>query len=77
MRLIKLIAPMVVLVAGFAICTSSVYGNQTYAKKEKKSCTFCHAKVLSDKTAMTQNLNTKGNCYKDNDHSLANCTAKK
>ena len=77
MRTIKLAIPAIILATGFLICTSASYGTQQYAKKEKKSCTFCHAKALSDKTAMTKNLNAAGTCYKDNEHSLAKCSAPK
>ncbi len=77
MRTIKVILPAAILLCGIAVCTSSVYGTQEYAKKEKKSCTFCHAKTVSDKVEMGKNLNTTGACYKDNEHSLANCEAQK
>ncbi len=69
----KLALPSIILVGGFVICTSSVYGTPDYAKKEKKSCTTCHAKVVGDKAEMVKNLNQTGTCYKDNDHSLAKC----
>ena len=75
MRLMKLVAPALVLVGGFLICTSSVYGTADYAKKEKKGCTVCHSKVVADKTEMAKNLTDTGNCYKGNDHSLAKCAA--
>ena len=66
-----------ILVGGFVLCTSSVYGTPEYAKKEKKACTFCHNKVVSDKIEMAKQLNTTGTCYKDNDHSLSKCEAPK
>ena len=77
MRTIKLIVPAAVLMGGFMVCTSSMYGTPEYAKKEKKSCTFCHAKVATEKDDMVKNLNTVGTCYKDNDHTLAKCMAPK
>jgi hypothetical protein len=77
MRTIKLILPGAVLVSGIAVCTSSMYGTQEYAKKEKKSCTFCHGKMASDKAEMAKNLNANGACYKDNNHSLSKCEAQK
>jgi hypothetical protein len=52
-------------------------GTREYAKKEKKSCTFCHAKVTSDKAEMVKNLNAVGACYKEKAHSLATCEAAK
>jgi hypothetical protein len=76
MRTIKLAIPAAILATGFLICTSASYGTQQYAKKEKKSCTFCHAKSVA-KAEMAKNLNGAGTCYKDNEHSLANCAAPK
>ncbi len=72
MRL-KLIAPAAVLMGGFLVCTSSVYGTPDYAKKEKKTCNYCHTKMSSDKAEMAKSLNDTGTCYKTNDHSLAKC----
>lgn len=73
MRRLKLVVPAAILAGGFLLCTSSVYGTPDYAKKEKKGCTTCHAKMVSDKAEMAKNLNDTGNCYKSNDHSLAKC----
>jgi len=73
MRWMKLIAPAAVLTGGFLVCTSSVYGTAEYAKKEKKACTYCHTKMVAEKTEMAKNLNDAGNCYKSNEHSLAKC----
>lgn len=75
MRSIKLAAPALILATGFLLCTYSVYATPDYAKKEKKACTYCHAKVTSDKAEMVKNLNDAGNCYKDSSHSLAKCAA--
>ena len=75
MRL-KLLAPGAVLLTGFVVCTSSVYGTPDYAKKEKKACNYCHSKMTSDKAEMAKSLNDTGNCYKSNDHSLAKCATK-
>ena len=77
MRLIKSIMPPVVLIGGLLACVSSIYATNEYAKKEKKSCTFCHGKVVKDKQAMEKNLKAVGTCYKDNGHSLAKCSAAK
>jgi len=73
---LKLIAPAAVLIGGFLLCTTSVYGTADYAKKEKKACNYCHTKTVSDKAEMAKSLNDTGNCYKSNDHSLAKCAAK-
>ena len=75
MRLMKVAVPAAVLVGGFVICTSSVYGTTEYAKKEKKACTYCHTKTVSEKAEMAKNLNDTGNCYKGSDHSLTKCAA--
>jgi len=77
MRAIKLVIPAGILAAGFLAFTSPTYGTSAYGKKEKKSCTYCHAKVVKDKAEMVKNLNAAGTCYKDNDHSLAKCAPQK
>jgi hypothetical protein len=73
----KLVASTGVLLGGFLLCTTSVYETADYAKKEKKVCTYCHAKMSSEKAEMAKNLNDTGNCYKGNDHSLAKCAPPK
>lgn len=77
MKTIKIAIPAAVLSLGFLICTSSMYGTPEYAKKEKKTCTYCHSKLSSNKEEMLKSLNTTGTCYKDNDHSLAKCAPPK
>jgi hypothetical protein len=76
MRALKLILPAAFLMAGFLVCTTSSYGTQDYAKKEKKSCTFCHSKIEA-KDAMPKNLNDAGNYYKTHDHKLDGYVPKK
>jgi hypothetical protein len=76
MRAIKVLIPAAVVAGGMLVCTSSMMGTPEYAKKEKKSCTTCHAKVVGDKAEMVKNLNATGTCYKDNEHSLAKCSTK-
>ena len=73
----KITLPTMVLAAGMALCVSSSYGTQEYAKKEKKACTYCHAKMASDKGEMKKNLNDTGTCYETNEHSLAKCSPPK
>lgn len=77
MNALKLVLPTVVLTAGFLVCASATYGKQEYAKAEKKSCTFCHVKMVSDKAEMAKNLNDAGNYYKDHNHKLDGYTPKK
>jgi len=69
MRAMKLVVPAIIVLAGFVVCTSATYGKQEYAKKEKKNCVFCHAKVEA-KEAMAKNLNDAGKYYAEHDHSL-------
>ncbi len=69
MRVLKLVVPVTIAFAGLVISTTATYGKPEYAKKEKKSCTFCHAKVEA-KDAMEKNLNDAGKYYKAHDHSL-------
>jgi cytochrome c553 len=70
MRRMKLVLPAAVLAAGFLFCTTATYGKAEYAKKEKKACTFCHAKAGTDKEVMNNNLTDAGKYYKAHDHSL-------
>jgi hypothetical protein len=49
--------PAGIVLAGFFVCTSKSYGTAEYTKKQKKSCTTCHAKQSADKTEMAKNLN--------------------
>jgi len=72
----KVVIPATILLGGFLVCTWPTYGTPEYAKKEKKSCTYCHDKVAA-KEEMPKNLNAAGTCYKDNNHSLASCAAPK
>ena len=44
-------------------------GKPEYAKKEGKTCTYCHVKMGS------KELNDKGKCYKEKNHSLEGCPA--
>ena len=77
MRLAKWVVPSAVLTLGLLTCVSTIQATQEYGKKEKKSCTFCHAKVVKDVAEMNKNLKTAGTCYKENDHSLAKCSEAK
>jgi hypothetical protein len=62
---LKAILPAAILLGGFLVCTTASYGTAEYAKATKKSCTFCHEKMVSDKDAMTKNLNDAGKYYKE------------
>lgn len=53
------------IVSGSMISVSSA--KPEYAKKEGKSCKYCHV------AAGKPDLNDIGKCYKDHDHSLEKC----
>jgi len=69
MKTLKLAIPAAILGAGFLICTTTSYGTPTYAKNEKKACTYCH--VAQGK----KDLNDTGKCYKEAKYSLDKCPA--
>jgi hypothetical protein len=62
---LKTVLPAAVLAGGFLFCATASYGTAEYAKNAKKSCTFCHEKIASDKTVMQSNLNDAGKYYKE------------
>jgi hypothetical protein len=64
MRALKLVLPAAFLMTGFLVCTTASYGTAEYAKKEKKTCVGCHAKMVPDKAEMAKNLNDAGKEYK-------------
>jgi hypothetical protein len=73
----KCVLPVATL-AGFLICTSATYATPEYMKKEKKACTFCHAKAEpQNKEAMQKNLTDAGKYYATHNHSLVGYTPKK
>lgn len=69
MRTLKLIIPVVVL-GGLVLCSTASFGKATYAAKEKKACTFCHAKQVAAKDEMNKNLTDAGKYYQTHQHSL-------
>jgi len=70
MRALRIAIPLA-MVTGWLLLTSSLtLGKQEYAKKEKKSCTYCHVKIGS------KDLNDVGKCYQKNKHSLEGCESK-
>jgi hypothetical protein len=60
---LKLIVPAVILLGGFLVCSTASYGTSDYAKATKKSCVYCHAKMVADKEVMKGNLNDAGKYY--------------
>jgi cytochrome c peroxidase len=76
MRAIKVAVPAALLMVGFLLCTTSSYGTQDYAKKEKQKCATCHGKIEA-KENMPKNLTEVGKCYAANDHSLTKCNVPK
>jgi hypothetical protein len=78
MRALKLVVPAALLMTGFLVCTTASYGTPEYMKKEKKACTFCHAKAEpQNKEAMQKNLTDAGKYYKEHSHSLDGYAPKK
>jgi hypothetical protein len=71
MRTLKLAIPVAVLMAGLMVSTSISFGKPDYAKKEKKTCTFCHVKAGS------KDLTEAGKYYKEHNHSLEGYQAPK
>jgi len=70
MRLLKILLALAIL-SGSLIYVSNSKATPAYAKKEGKSCKYCHSAM----PANANNLNDTGKCYKANDHSLAKCPA--
>jgi hypothetical protein len=64
MKALKFAVPMLPLVAGLLFNSVASFATPAYAKKEGKSCTFCHVKMGS------KELNAAGNFYKEHNHSL-------
>jgi hypothetical protein len=62
--MLRIAVPSFVLVLGFVLSTTVSFGKSEYAKKEKKTCTYCHTKAGS------KDLNDAGKYYKDHNHSL-------
>jgi len=77
MSALKLILPTVILTTGFLVCTTATHAKPEYGKAEKKACTFCHVKMVSDKAEMAKNLNDAGTYYKDHNHKLEGFTPPK
>ena len=73
MKTLKLAIPAGILAAGFILCTSASYGTPAFAKKEGKTCLYCHGKMeAGNKEAMVKNLTATGKCYEEK-KSLATC----
>ena len=66
MSRLKIVAPAVILLGGFLVCSLASYGKQEYTKATKKTCTYCHEKVVAgDAKAMNANLTDAGKYYKE------------
>lgn len=68
MKMLKFAAPALVLAIGLILSTTTSFGKSEYAKKESKTCTFCHVKAGS------KDLNDAGKYYKEHNHSLEGYT---
>jgi hypothetical protein len=72
MSKLKIVAPAVILAAGFAVLTTASYGKPEYTKAEKKACTYCHV----DQKAKPKELTEAGTYYKEHNHSFEGYTKK-
>jgi hypothetical protein len=63
MRALKSYLPAVLVGAGILVCATASWATTEMAKKEKKACTFCHAKNEKEKDAMKKNLTEAGKYY--------------
>ena len=70
MKALKFTLPALALMAGLLMNSTTSFGKPEFAKKEAKSCTFCHVKMGS------KDLNEAGTYYKAHDHSLEGYKAK-
>lgn len=66
MRSLRLLAPALVLMGAFVVCSTTSYGKPEYTKKEKKACNFCHL----DSKAKPKDLTDAGKFYKEHNNSL-------
>jgi len=71
MRGLRFVVPAAVLALGLAVSTTNSLAKPEYAKKESKTCVYCHVKAGS------KELNDAGKYYKDHNHSLAGYQAPK
>jgi len=67
----KIAISSTILLIGLLMGTALSFAKPEYSKKEKQPCTTCH--VAQGK----KDLNATGNCYKEHNHSLADCAVKK
>jgi hypothetical protein len=71
MRVAKLLLPAALMLGGVLIWSTASFGKQEYAKKEGKTCTFCHVKVgTADAMHKDPNLTEAGKYYSAHNHSL-------
>lgn len=70
MKLFKFAVPALVLALGMTVLPTKSFGKAEFARKEKKTCTFCHSKAGS------KELNDAGKYYKEHKNSLEGYTAK-
>ncbi len=64
MKTLKFALPGLALAVGFVLASGHSAAKPAYAKKEGKTCTFCHVKAGS------KDLNDAGKYYKEHSHSL-------
>lgn len=71
MRTLKLVAPLIILLGGLIVNSTSSFGKAEYTKKEKKACTYCHV------AANSKELNDAGKYYAEHGRSLDGYQPKK
>ncbi len=64
MKALKYFVPAAILALGVAITATNTQAKPEYAKKEGKTCVYCHVKAGS------KDLNDAGKYYKEHNHSL-------
>ncbi len=65
MQYVKLTLPAVVLLGGFAFCTTATYGTAAYAKQEKKACSFCHTVAVPKDAESAKSLTDAGKYFNE------------
>ena len=71
MKILKVAVPSAILLTGILLNSVQSFATPAFAKKEGQKCTACHVGMGK------KELNDTGKCYKEHNHSLAECSTKK
>ena len=63
MQHLKLILPAAILLGGFAVCSTAIYGKAEYTKQEKKACSFCHTVAVPKDADSAKGLTDAGKYF--------------